>query len=641
MRVLLIMGVVVAATVLVLTLVGRPGTKPGPLELGAPAEEAGGEATDEQAVLLPSAKQDATREAPVLPVQASEKQVEAGPQSAVEDQEEFDGPVIRGRVVSSSGAALLSRPKIFESFQFGEHGGRMIRGGARSTGDGGLFVIECPERTDLSTVLEITVSAHDNSHKKKYRLAIGEMQQEPWGWQAGDLRLSSLRSLDVLVQDMAGNPIPGAIAFTVKEQRLESGETNELGMCKLDGVEESVLLVGAVAIGYGEAHVPVAAEGATVVALAGSNQLAVEVLDVRGQPDEGLQLHLISKHPMFFDDQEWPAMAYKKLEASGMGGATRFVDGADVTLTSLSGRASQFLIFDLKPDVPFRLEVQDTFGHVLASRDLEGLTAREHRDERFQVEDELVDLRGRVLGHLGEVARCAVTMMGGSGPFRKRPDGEGKFSFDGVGSKDVWLRVESGDYALLDYRGEVPKGGDLGDLVLEPTHSLLIRVVDTRGANLKAHVMTLVEGMDIGDRQHSKLSAAGLNELTHLASGDIAFDIRVGGLSYERTIRLPRSEPYELELPVHGGVEVFGLDALRQNRKVGWRVYLSPLCKDSVLIAGGLRSGATSSLLEPILPGRYHLRLQEWQPPPTAAYKDIVEPYVVEVVADQVTRVEL
>ena len=561
----------------------------------------------------------------------------------VSSKEPFDSPVIRGRVVAADGAGLLGNQKIYDTFEFHEDGrtSRMYRGGFRSTREQGLFVIHCPERVNQTTVLVISVSGSNGAAKKEYELKVGEMEQHPWGWQAGDLRLSGFRTLEVRVQDVGGKPIEGAVAFTAKEQRLESEKSDEFGRCQLKGVEDAVQSIGAVAVGFRVVHVPIAKEGPTTVTLEGGNQLEVQVLDVRGLADERLQLHMVSEVPMFYGDEVWPAMAFKRLDASGLGGAIHYDGGTDVTFTHIPSDVSRFRVFDITPELPFRLEVQDSFGHVLVGSDVDGLAPREHRVERYQVQGEVFNLRGRVLDPLGEVVQCRVAMMGSVQAFHVKTDEEGRFSFDGLGTEDIWLRIDTKLYARFDYRGRVPKGGDLGDLFLEQGNTLMVRVVDRNGGELKAHVMTQSKGMRVGDRQHSKLLENGLNELSNLASGEVGLLVSVGGVNYERTVHMPRAEILELEFPVHGGVEVTGLDVLRKNRKVGWRVYLAPIDEDKVVIVEGLRKGANDAYLRPILPGRYHLRLQEWQPRPIASYKDLIEPRLVEVVAGQVTRVDL
>ncbi|MCP5023636.1 MAG: hypothetical protein GY930_17940, partial [bacterium] len=128
------------------------------------------------------------------------------------------------------------------------------------------------------------------------------MKEAPWGWLVGDLYLGNPRSIHVLIQDAAGDAIAGAIAFTVPHQTLQSEKSDELGRCLIEGVTESVQSIGALAVGYGEAHVPITGEGPTTITLDKTTLLEVEVLDARAQPDERLRLHLLSEQRLFFDN---------------------------------------------------------------------------------------------------------------------------------------------------------------------------------------------------------------------------------------------------------------------------------------------------------------------------------------------------
>lgn len=513
-------------------------------------------------------------------------------------------PIARGRIVRVAGGEGVARAQVSATLIFDPLPDQ--NEGAQASIDGrtdefGNFAIALRRRDRMPRPMKLaawpvlrqaSMRIDGGVKLPRVRLELGE-DQVPANLDFGELVLEPGANLSFLVTDVDGKALAGAIA-RMDGQRSEP--TDAEGRGTLAYVPSQVRPMAVSLDGYRDASVTLPAEVTDVVlvTMERTNHLIVQVSLPDGLPAAGVRVVLRSDR--------------------GSVRRTENRRGREVARsTDERGRAE---FFDLTAHVPLAVSVSDSFGGKLTQQTA---TLREQDQVEIQLAlpHRLYSFDGIVLDEHGlALADATVELQdpkyGERSIVDEETDASGRFRFEGLSSPSGVLRVRKSGFSpltILDFT--LPPAGVVAEVRLERGLRLKLRLVDVHGALVAGESVRLESPPDRpvpGQRgENSEWSFANLPRTTMQA---VAV---VGKREYRRDIE-PLQGDQDLAVPAQTTLDV--------NLRLEPDTYQNRL--QLVLRANDDRRAAFVQNLRrepfqtvsfsPLLPGRYMLYVQRWQP---------------------------
>ncbi|MBL4770748.1 MAG: carboxypeptidase regulatory-like domain-containing protein [Planctomycetes bacterium] len=453
-------------------------------------------------------------------------------------------------------------------------------------------------------------------------------------------------TIRVQVLDTNGRGIFGAVAHEKGSRKALSFPTDSMGWTSITDASPLLQSVHFIALGYLPGSTEWNGQEELRVILQRTCKVTVHLQTI-GSNQPGLRLDYTA--PMFGDTYAGPQRIYGLVDGCyagnnsgwGRGSGSISLPSHNADNQSIDGSNDQlYVITGMNTDVPFELNVVDSFSQVLLKHSEPGMQAEEWRDVRIIAPVAMRPLTGRVLDPGGHPLEVRIGLKYGDTTHFVGTDALGRFEFSGVGSDSVSIRIGHSEFASFYKEVAVPPSGHVGDLTMEWPCELNVFVRDEQGTPLRSHVQALI---DADDEVNAETQSEGHYRFSTLGPDAIEISIIIGGRIYTRRVTPEKTSNLEVVLPVHGSIEILVPEITNLESMNNLRVVAFVENSDSHDPSKSIEELPKSVVIGPLLPGRVRIRLERWSITPPHKYEwiELTETASAQIRAGETSSVKL
>ncbi len=463
------------------------------------------------------------------------------------------------------------------------------------------------------------------------RAAITLVDVPEEGLDVGDVVLEPSRDIHFVTHDRDGRPIAGAIASTLDETPIVSGQSDGAGLGSLTAVPLTTDLIRVVALGFRSVMRGVNSGEATPsapldIAMESAPHLefAIELRDGTPAPDVHIRLTCRGTPPFIpGEDGDGSRPIHLDLGAPRPGRTgMRSAEGkgeVEYLMWYAAGSNGRLRIPGVNPLARFVARIEDMTGAVLAERDVDPALIGSSTPCRITLDGAPRTLELVVLDTEGAPIRAAKARAILNGSELGETLSDGVVQIAPIYALKVELRVEAPSYSAAQ----------LGEVWL--TRDVERReVVLTRGRTVQVEVLDSVGRLVAADGVEAQLDGKRVGEVSRCSDKECFF---IDGLPPERIeltafvagVRFTKEhdalqELAVFEVPEHGSVLVEFSEPLSQRAR--FVVVLAPEPGADGAVSKNLEirrrvpsdSSVTSFEVSPVFPGSYWVQLLETKP---------------------------